>query len=73
MNILIIHYKDALYNVLRIVRDRQNLNTEIIKNNLKCDISLKKENKYYFCNKIDDVEVIDFENENQLKFNFNNE
>lgn len=72
MGLELVNFKDELYNVIRIVKDHQDIDTQKIKHHYHCDLILKKENYYYFCSHIKDAEIVE-ENNNQLKLNFENE
>lgn len=56
-----VHFNDSMFYVKRIISEQHEPNLEVWREHLYCDTVLKKEGKYYFCQKIQDVEVIEDE------------
>ena len=56
----IIAFNDELYILKRIIKESENPILDDFKNILQADHVLRKEGKYYFCQKIDDPIVEEY-------------
>jgi len=56
-----IFYNDSMHYVTRVIKESHNPVVDVWKEDLMCDIVLKKDGNYYFCQKIKDIEVIEDE------------
>ena len=56
----IISFNDELYILKRIIKESENPILDDFKNILQADHVLRKEGKYYFCQKIDDAIVEEY-------------
>jgi len=52
----IIEFGDRKFLLYRTVREFEKLDAEILKQYWHCDTVLKKENLYYFCNEIKEID-----------------
>lgn len=59
MNYQILNMGNRSFKLVRTLRDRPNLDTDLLKEHWHCDSVLKKDGVFYFCREIEDVE---FEN-----------
>lgn len=70
----IIEFNNEKFKVLAVYKFLNDLEIKRVKKNLMCDLVLKKDKEFYFC---DHIETIDFEELNQqvetIKENINNE
>lgn len=53
-----VYHADAMFYVKRVIKEEFNPIIDNWKTMLDCDTVLKKEGKYYFCQKVDEAEVI---------------
>lgn len=56
-----VYHNDRMFHVLRIIKESHNPVVEVWKEHLMCDTVLKKEGHYFFCQTIQDMEVIEDE------------
>ena len=54
----VIHYKGDLYIVKRKFTDHPDFPNQEMKEYLLCNLVLRKEGKLYFCEKVQDAEII---------------
>ena len=54
-----VDYNNTRYYVTRIVKESHNPIIEAWKDYLVCDTVLKRDGYYYFCQKVDDAQVIE--------------
>jgi hypothetical protein len=56
-----VYHNDMMFYVVRVIRESHKPIVETWKEHLQCDTVLKKEGFYYFCQKVHDTEVIEYE------------
>ena len=56
-----VHHNDTMFYVVRIIKESSNPVIDVWKTELDCDTVLKKDGNYYFCRKVDEPEVIEYE------------
>jgi len=61
----IIEFGDRKFLLYRTIREFEKLEPNILKDYWHCDTILKKENIYYFCNEIKDIEYEEIGNRNE--------
>lgn len=63
MNKIVVNFENNLYIVSRIIKEETINEDEIqeYKKYIGCDTVLKKNKKYFFCNKIEDAQLIEDE------------
>ena len=61
----IIEFGDRKFLLYRTVREFEKLDPNILKEYWYCDTVLKKEDIYYFCNEIKDIEYEEIGNRNE--------
>lgn len=67
MQINTVKFGDRIFSLYRTVRDNNKINVDLLKEYWHCDTALKKDNVFYFCNEIPEIEFEEIEeNENQL-------
>jgi hypothetical protein len=57
-----IEFENRKFLLYRTIREFDNLDANILKDYWHCDTVLKKENIYYFCNEIKDIEYEEIRN-----------
>ena len=60
-NTEVINVKDSLYIVKRKIKKSDNPIVDTWKEHLHCDIVFQKDEIYYFCQKIDEAQIIENE------------
>lgn len=53
-----VYHGENMYYVKRVIKEYFNPNIEVWKDLLDCDTILKRDGKYYFCQKVIEAEVI---------------
>jgi hypothetical protein len=61
----IIEFGDRKFLLYRMIREFEKLEPNILKEYWYCDTVLKKEDIYYFCNEIKDIEYEEIGNRNE--------
>ncbi len=61
----IIEFEDRKFLLYRTIREFEKLEPNILKEYWYCDTVLKKEDIYYFCNEIKDIEYEEIGNRNE--------
>jgi len=61
----IIEFGDRKFLLYRMIREFEKLEPNILKEYWYCDTVLKKEDIYYFCNEIKDIEYEEIRNRNE--------
>jgi hypothetical protein len=61
----IIEFGDRKFLLYRTIREFEKLEPNILKEYWYCDTVLKKEDIYYFCNEIKDIEYEEIRNRNE--------
>ena len=59
----IIEFGDRKFLLYRTVREFEKLNAELLKQFWHCDTVLKKENIFYFCNEIKEIDYEEIRND----------
>ena len=65
----IIEFGDRKFLLYRTVREFEKLDAEILKQYWHCDTVLKKENLYYFCNEIKQIDYEEIRNDSPTTTN----
>ena len=56
-----IYHNDNMFYVMRLIKETSEPIVSVWKEHLQCDTVLKKDGYYYFCRKVDEPEVIEYE------------
>ena len=59
----IIHFGDKKFLLYRTIRDKIKVDANLLKKYWHCDTVLKKENIYYFCNEIKEIDYEEIRND----------
>jgi hypothetical protein len=59
----LIEFGDRKFLLYRMIRETEKIQPDILKEHWHCDTVLKKENIYYFCNEIKEIEHEEIRNE----------
>jgi hypothetical protein len=63
----ILEFGDRKFLLYRTIKDNGKLDIDLLKKFWRCDTALKKDNMFYFCNEILEIEFEEIkDNENQL-------
>jgi hypothetical protein len=55
----LIHFKDDTYQIIRIFTEENVNDIDGLRDYLECDITLRKDGQLFFCQKIEDAEIVD--------------
>lgn len=63
----IIAFNDNLYEIVKVLRDKENFPIEDFKAYYDCEMCLRKEGYLYFCQQIQELEVIEHTNNGEVQ------
>lgn len=59
----ILEYGDRKFDLYRIIRETEKIDTDLLKEYWRCDTVLRKENLLYFCNEIKEIDYEEIRND----------